>query len=73
MTELLMTPREKERMELHNEVCRLYSDFREKYPGAKPYRLFTAIAIKHNLSVAGVAKICNLGGCYQPQKKEEQR
>ena len=63
----LRTPKERERDNRNESVCQLYLQLRNEQPQAAPYRIFSAIADRHNMSQMGVMRIVERAGLYQPK------
>lgn len=64
----MRTQKERERDDRNESVCQLYLQLRNEQPQAAPYRIFSAIAQKHNLSQMGVMRIVERAGLYQPNR-----
>ena len=62
--ENLKTPIERERDEIHVQICNMYLELTKEYPNVKSYRLMTAIASQFNRTVPGIRRILIANGLY---------
>ncbi len=70
MTQILLTPHQREKMEADNKICtRFKALFVEAANTVKPYRVICAVAAEYNKTPAGVTKVLRRAGIYESANK----
>ena len=65
---LVLTAKEKEKEQKHQQICADFAQCSAEYPGIKVTKIIRTVASKHDMTIPGVRRILIAKGAYKVNK-----